>query len=193
MDESEKKIGLFFGSFNPIHLGHLAIANFALTQEEIHEVWFVVSPHNPIKNADELIPEDDRLEMVKQAIRGNERLNACDIEFSMPKPSYTWSTLDALSKLYPNEQFVPIIGADNYQCFDSWARNEYLLSNFTFLVYPRTGSTMEFPLKTGFKYLDAPIIDICSTEIRERSANGLEIDHLVHQTVINYIAEKGIF
>ena len=137
------KIGLFFGSFNPIHIGHTAIANYMVEYGPVEQVWFVVTPHNPLKKKKNLLDDYQRLELVNRAIDNDFRLRASNIEFSLPKPNYTIDTLVYLSEKYPKNEFFLMIGADNYVNLKKWKNWEILIKNYQFLVYPRPGFDLE--------------------------------------------------
>lgn len=158
--------GLFFGSFNPIHNGHLAIANYLLDKVYCDEVWFIVSPQNPFKQDASLLSEDLRLEMVNRAIATDSRLKACAVEFTMPKPSYTVDTLIKLSEIYPGRKFALIIGADNLTEFHLWKGYREILEHWPVLVYPRPGIDVSGINYKGAEMVNAPLSNISSTEIR---------------------------
>lgn len=180
----EKSVGLFFGSFNPIHNGHLAIANYLLEQGYCAEVWFIVSPCNPWKKNQELLDEQKRLEIVNAAIQGNGRMQASDIEFAMPRPSYTYQTLCALQTKYPHRHFQLIIGGDNLSRFHDWRNSEDILASFPILVYPRPGIPLPKELPASVTIVDAPLTDVSSTEIREKLKKGEDISSLVPATIL---------
>ena len=157
------KTGIFGGSFNPIHNGHIALAKAALEQCGLDEVWLMVSPQNPLKQETDLLADNLRYEMVQQALQGVDGIVASDYEFHLPKPSYTWNTLQHLSKDYPNRQFTLIIGGDNWAHFEHWRRWKDILRHYNVAVYPRDQYIGTF---------DAPLLDVSSTEIRQRIASG---------------------
>ncbi len=175
-------ITLFPGSFNPIHLGHIRLAEYMLTQPDVEEVWFLVSPNNPLKAANTLWDEQIRLRLVQAAIQGKERISASDFEFALPRPSYTANTLRALAEAYPNKQFALLIGEDNMQVFDKWREHEWIMAHYPIFVYPRSGcqtsvygdycpvSSVQHPASSkNFRQLvSAPLCSISSTQIRER-------------------------
>ena len=169
------KIGLYFGSFNPIHHGHLIIANHALQTTNLKEVWFVVSPQNPFKLAHSLLNERHRLQLVKTAIEEEKGLKACDVEFFLPKPSYTSNTIVYLKEKYPQHHFAILMGSDGFQNIDSWKNAAYLFENAEFYIYPRPG--FEFVEKKSVKtnVLDAPLLQISSTHIRDLIAEKKSI------------------
>ena len=184
-------IGLFLGSFNPIHNGHLGLAQYILTQPEVDEVWFVVSPNNPLKDRSTLLDEKLRLQLTELAVVGIAGLRACDIELSLPKPSYTVNTLRALSELYPQHRFTLIIGSDNMAIFDRWKDYRYILDNYPIVVYPRQGDDIT---KLSGKYPEmkvlagAPMFNISSTRIRLLYKNGESYRQLVPKTVYSALS-----
>ena len=177
----QPRIGIFGGSFNPIHVGHIAIARELLTLARLNEVWFLVSPLNPFKKAaTDLLDDDKRLLMAQRALRGEARLKASDYEFHLPKPSYTWNTLRHLKADYPDKQFVLIIGADNWLAFDRWARPDYILSHFDIAVYARPDCPIDAAsLPPRVHLYNMGLFDISSTLIRSRIREGLPVVGLV--------------
>lgn len=188
-------IGIFSGSFNPVHIGHLILANYIVEYSDIDEVWFVVSPHNPLKEIDKLSDENIRLEMVNRALAGYPKLKACDFEFSLPRPSYTITTLEALQKKYPEHDFTLIIGADNWSTFENWMEHDVILEKFPIMVYPRLGYRISIPnkLKTKVEAVDTPIIEISSTFIREALKAGKNIKSFLPEGVYEYIVENSLY
>jgi len=171
---------LYFGSFNPIHKGHIGLAEYMLLREDVDEVWLVLSPHNPLKEASGLWDEQKRLELVEKACRNNMKIKACTEEFLLPKPNYTIDTLKHLSGKYLEHRFSILIGADNYAIFDRWRAWEKIISNYRIYVYPRKGSErIEGRFDEMVWLEDAPLFDISSTEIRERMARGESVDDLI--------------
>ncbi|MGQ9847938.1 MAG: nicotinate (nicotinamide) nucleotide adenylyltransferase [Bacteroidales bacterium] len=190
----QKEIGLFFGSFNPIHHGHLMIANYFLCFAPFDEVWFVVSPQNPLKNKTTLASEYHRLEMVNLAIGDFERFRATDIEFNMPKPSYTIDTLIRLSDKYPHYRFSLIMGSDNLASFEKWKNYEIILRDYNIYVYPRKKfSDHPFKHYQQVKVVNAPQIEISSTFIREAIKNKLNIQFFLPEKVYRYILDCNIY
>jgi nicotinate-nucleotide adenylyltransferase len=186
------KITLYFGSFNPIHNGHLSIAQKVLQEKLSDELWLVVSPQNPLKEEETLWPEEDRLAMVKLAIEGKEGFKASDYEFHLPRPSYTYQTLLRLKQDFPQHTFKLLIGGDNLEAFDHWRDHLKILNEFGLIVYPRPGyKNEELIHHPNVTLLDAPLLDISSTEIRERLNQGLSLVPLVPQKVANYIQTKN--
>jgi nicotinate-nucleotide adenylyltransferase len=161
------KIGLFFGSFNPIHNGHLIIANHILNESGIDKVWFVVSPQNPFKNADSLLNNYDRLHLVRKAIENDPRMKASDIEFHLPKPSYTVTTLVYLKEKYPEHEFVLIIGSDSFQNLSKWKNFEIIVNNYRIIIYKRPGFEISNNIRAEILVMDAPLLEISATYIRE--------------------------
>ena len=174
------KVGIYGGSFNPIHNGHIALAEAFLRQAELDEVWFMVSPQNPLKANARLLDDEIRFKMVQKVLKHKRNLIACDYEFHLPKPSYTWDTLQRLSNDFPQHQFTLLIGSDNWTAFDRWYHHEDILQNYKIVIYPRLGDEIgKNELPDSVSLLNAEFINISSTEIRERIANGKSIDHLV--------------
>ncbi len=189
------KIGLLFGSFNPIHTGHLLIANYMVEYTELDKIWFVVSPQNPFKVNDELLDENLRLKMIEMAIADDNRFEACDIEFGMPKPNYTYLTLTTLAEKYSEHQFTPIIGGDNLQSFHLWKNYESILENYQLFVYRRAGFH-ENPLLANHKKIslyEVPLLNISSTYIRETLQAGKSIRYLVPKVVKEFIDEHHLY
>lgn len=188
------KIGLFFGSFNPIHIGHLAIANVMAETAGIDQVWFVVSPQSPFKKSKDLAHEFDRLDMVEAAIYDNPKLRATNIEFNMPKPSYTVDTLAYLSDKYPDNQFSLIIGEDNLRSFPKWKNHEVILAHYGLYVYPRpnTGQS-ELKDHLSVKWIKAPLFDISATFIRNLMQLNKSIKYLVPDAVIEVINNRKLY
>lgn len=174
------KVGIYGGSFNPIHNGHIALAEAFLRQAELDEVWFMVSPQNPLKANARLLDDKIRFKMVQKVLKHKRNLIACDYEFHLPKPSYTWDTLQRLSNDFPQHQFTLLIGSDNWTAFDRWYHHEDILQNYKIVIYPRLGDEIDKnELPNSVSLLNAEFINISSTEIRDRIANGKSIDHLV--------------
>lgn len=172
------RIVLYFGSFNPIHIGHLGLAQYVLDHTDCEELWFVVSPHNPLKQKGDLWDDDLRFRYVNEAIRSIPNVKAIDTEFRLPQPNYTVNTLRHLSQQYLDHQFTLLIGEDNYNIFDKWRDWQDILANYRIFVYPRhcgePSDRTKFPQMVWLD--DAPLFDISSTEIRERLRNGESVD-----------------
>nr|WP_315400280.1 nicotinate (nicotinamide) nucleotide adenylyltransferase [uncultured Sphingobacterium sp.] len=188
------KVGLFFGSFNPVHVGHLIIANYMANYTELDEVWFVVSPQNPFKKKESLGNMYDRLEMVNLAIEETENLKASSIEFSLPQPSYTIDTLTYLAEKYPTHEFVLIMGEDILETFSKWKNHDIILRDYHIYVYPRpgyNGGTMkEHPSIT---LTQTPMMELSSTFLRKAVKEGSNIKFYTPDKVIEFIEKKGLY
>lgn len=174
------RTGIFGGSFNPIHNGHIILARQLKERAGLDEVWLMVSPQNPLKQHAGLLADEARMEMARKAVEGEAGIVASDYEMQLPRPSYTWNTLQALSRDYPDREFVLMIGGDNWELFDRWYRAEDIRRHYEIVVYTRT------PGDPGF-------IDISSTEIRRRIREGLSFEDLVPKSVADIIKEKGYY
>jgi nicotinate-nucleotide adenylyltransferase len=188
------KIGLFFGSFNPIHVGHLIIGNTMAETTDLNEVWYVVSPQNPFKKNQSLLHEFDRYDMVAAAIADNPAFRVSDIEFNLPKPSYTIDTLTYLSDKYPQHAFVLIIGEDNLDQFTNWKNHEQILAQYELYVYPRPDSSDNVLRKhPKVKLVDAPLLEISATYIRSLASKGKSIRYLVSKEVEELILSRKYY
>ncbi len=187
------KIALFFGSFNPIHIGHLIIANYIAETQNVDKVWLVVSPHNPLKEKSSLLNEYDRLYLVNLAIDGNQKLEASNIEFFLPKPSYTIDTLTYLKEKFPQHQFSLIMGGDNLASISKWKNYELILKNHLIYLYNRPGHTVTEKEMSHIKELNVPHLEISSSFIRESIANGISMKYFLPDAVEKYITEMNIF
>jgi nicotinate-nucleotide adenylyltransferase len=188
------KIGLFFGSFNPIHIGHLAIANYMLEFSELEKIWFVVSPHNPLKKKETLLPDIQRLRMVREAIGDFAKFKASDIEFKLPQPSYTINTLAYLEEKFPNDEFALIMGTDNLTTLDKWKNFDQILDRYKIYTYPRPGSDGgKFASHKNVTITKAPLMEISSTMIREAIKNKKDIRFLLPEAVQIYIKEMHFY
>jgi len=186
-------IGLYFGSFNPIHIGHLIIANHILNEQNLSRIWFIVSPLNPFKHSDSLMNEYERFHLVQKAIEHDPRLKALDIEFSLPKPSYTVHTLAYLSEKYPEHSFSIIMGSDGFQNLDKWKNAEVIVENYPIIIYKRPGFDITNTLNAKITTLNAPLLEISSTHIRDLIKSGKSIKYLVPGSVEEEILASGFF
>ena len=188
---SRPRIGLLFGSFNPVHIGHLILAEHFATRTDLAEVWLVVSPHSPFKVATDLLPDAERLRLVELAIAGNRRLRAEGIELSLPRPSYTIATLDALRLCHPSHDFVLLMGGDNLPSLPRWQESARLLAEVDIYVYPRAGTAIPdlapFP---RVQIMTAPLLDISATYIRENLRTGRSIRYLVPDVVATVLQKE---
>ncbi len=189
-----KKVGLFFGSFNPIHSGHMIIAGYMLHFTDLDDVWLVISPHNPLKEKKSLLADNHRYAMVQIAIEDNPRLRASNIEFKLAQPSYTIDTLVRLEEKHPDHQFVLIAGTDIFPTFHKWKNYEILLENYKFYIYRRPGyEAGEYALHPHVHIFDAPMMEISSSFIREAIAEGRDIRYFVPEKVYQYMKEMHFY
>lgn len=187
------KIALYFGSFNPVHNGHLIIANHVLEHSDVEQVWFIVSPQNPFKQTNNLLNEYHRLHLVNRAIEGEKNLKASNIEFTLPKPSYTINTLAYLQEKYPEHQFVILMGSDGFQNIHKWKNADIILKNYPLYIYKRPGFEITDTHDAKLKILDAPLLQISATHIRELIKNGKSIRYLVPDVVMEEIIKGGYY
>ncbi len=191
---THKKTGLLFGSFNPIHVGHLILANYMAQFTDLNEVWFVVSPQNPLKDKKSLLADYHRLALVRLAVENHPHLGVSDIEFKMPIPSYTIDTLTYLSEKYPDRQFVPISGTDVFQHFDKWKNYEELLKQYPFYVYPRPGFDMgSYADHPAITLWEAPQMEISSSFIRRGIRLKKDMSFWMPHEVYQYILEMHFY
>ena len=189
------KIGIFGGSFNPIHYGHLRLAEWIVKAGYVDRVWLMVSPHNPLKVQGGLMPESLRYEIAREACATVEGVDACDFEFHLERPTYTWCTLEALREAYPLHEFALVIGEDNWMLFEKWARYSEILATTELLVYPRGADAQEGPVHLldaakGVRFMHgAPLFPYSSTEVRERLKAGLDVDDMVPRVVAERLKE----
>lgn len=201
-------IGLYFGTFNPIHVGHLVIANFVAEYTEIDQVWMVVTPQNPLKVKSSLLPDYHRLALVNEAIKDNPNLKASDVEFKLPQPNYTSTTLAHLKEKYPDYTFSLIMGEDNLRTFHKWFNFEHLLENYRFYVYPRVLTFQEEEEvneigqqpENGFHEHpniiicdDAPVMKVSSSFIRQAIKEGKDVRYLLTEPVFKYVDEMNFY
>ncbi|MDB4583858.1 nicotinate (nicotinamide) nucleotide adenylyltransferase [Draconibacterium sp.] len=189
------KIALYFGSYNPIHIGHLAIANYIVEFTEIDQLWFVVSPQNPFKKKANLLDDYQRLEMAYRAVEGDDRLRASNIEFSLPKPSYTIDTLAYLKDQHPNYHFKILMGSDNLENFHKWKNYDTIVENFGVVVYPRPGfdkTKIQFHKNISIAE-NAPLMEISSSFIRNAIQKGKDVRHFIPQKSWEYLDEMNFY
>ena len=190
------KIGIFGGSFNPIHSGHAIIAHHIITSGAVDRLWLMVSPVNPLKaDHERQVADTDRLRMAEMVTRPLENVETSAFEFTMPKPSYTIDTLNALQAKFPDDELYLVIGADNWTVFDRWRNSEEILAKYHVLIYPRLGHDVVIPeaLRDRVTLVNAPIIELSSTTVRERLAHGLSVRYYVPDEVLGYIERKGLY
>jgi len=187
------KIGLYFGSFNPVHAGHLIIASHILNETDIEKVWLVVSPQNPFKQEHALLNEYHRLHLVKLATEADNRIKASDIEFNLPKPSYTINTLTWLHEKYPEHEFCIIMGADSFQNLGKWKNAALIIRDYEIYVYPRPGFPVENTIGARLHIVDAPLLQLSATHIRKKVAEGKSIRYMVPDVVLDEIEKGGYY
>lgn len=199
----KKRIGLYFGTFNPIHVGHLIIANHMVQYAELDQVWFVVSPQNPLKQKASMLADYHRLALVRIAIEDNQKLSASNIEFSLPTPSYTSHTLAALSDQYPESKFSLIMGEDNLNTFPKWKNHEQILEHHRLLVYPRVEADEDLSVRSEaqsplvshpqVQLINAPLMKISASFIRKSIATGKSVEYLLTEPVLKYVEEMNFY
>ncbi len=187
------KIGLYFGSFNPVHVGHLIIANHILNETELEKIWFIVSPQNPFKEGSNLLNEYHRLELVRLATEDDLRIKASDIEFSLPKPSYTSATLAYLSEKYPEHEFCIVMGSDSFSNLPKWKNAEWIMKNYPVYVYVRPGFPVEKTNGVRCTILEAPLLQLSATHIRNYIREGKSVRYMIPDKVLDEIAKGGYY
>lgn len=187
------KIGLFFGSFNPVHVGHLIIANHILNETDLERVWFIVSPQNPFKQSSTLLNEYDRLHLLRLATEDDLRVRVLDIEFNLPKPSYTATTLVHLEEKYQGNEYTIIMGSDGFQNLNKWKNAEMIIRNYPICIYLRPGFEVTETFGAKVEILKAPFLEISSTSIRQNIREGKSIRYLVPEKVLNEIELGGYY
>lgn len=192
-----KKVGLFFGSFNPIHIGHLILANYIIENTDMDELWFVVSPQNPFKDKKSLLKDHNRLDMVQLAVKNYPKLRASNVEFSLPIPSYTIDTLAYLHEKYPEYSFSLIMGEDNLKGLKKWKNSETLIKNYQIIVYPRIATEGEKPAENveheNISIVKAPIIELSATEIRKMIKEGKNVRPMLPPEVFEYLDGSNFY
>ena len=186
-------IGLYFGSFNPVHTAHLIIANYILNETDIERIWFVVSPQNPFKTGQSLLNEYQRLFLVRIATEHDQRIRPSDIEFNLPKPSYTVNTLAYLHEKFPEHEFCIIMGADSFQNLHKWKNYEVIVKNYDIYVYPRPGFETENPLQAKLHKVNAPLLQLSATDIRNKIAEGKSVRYMGPDVVLEEIEKGGYY
>lgn len=181
------------GSFNPVHIGHLMLAQYVREWGYVDKVWLTLSPQNPLKNTADMMPDMKRLAMLNKSTKDTPGIETCDIELSMPRPSYTVDTLDTLSRRYPLKKFKLIIGSDNWEVFRKWKDWERILDNYSVLVYPRLGHPVPDTPVDGMEVIDAPVIDISSTFVRDAIMKGRDMSFFLPQGVYKYIIDNKLY
>jgi nicotinate-nucleotide adenylyltransferase len=187
------KTGLFFGSFNPIHIGHLIIVNHLLNNTDLKKIWFIVSPQNPFKEATSLLNEYHRLHLLKLATEDDPRLKVSDIEFTLPRPSYTSTTLVHLEEKYPGHEFCIIMGSDSFRNLHKWKNYEAITRNYQIYIYNRQGFDVENHINANITVMDAPLLQISATEIRNLVREKKSIRYLVPDKVLEEIERGGYY
>lgn len=186
--------GIYGGSFNPIHNGHIFLAKKMLEQLGLDEIWFVVSPQNPLKRSEVLLNDEKRLELVRLALKDETNMIVSDYEFHMPKPSYMWNTLESMSLNYPDRSFILLIGADNWQHFDKWYKHDEILNKYKIAIYPRKDCYInDEALPDNVKVINTQLINISSTQIRDCIRRKEQFETLVPSEVADYIAKEGLY
>lgn len=190
-----RKIGIFGGSFNPIHVGHAIIANHVIQHTALDQLWLMVAPENPFKQGQRLAPDTDRLRMTEMVTRRLEHVTTSAFEFQLPKPSYTIDTLQALQKRFPEDEFFLVVGADNWVAWERWKSHDEIVKNYHVLIYPRLGYDVKIPdeISDRVMLIDAPVIEVSSTEIRDAVANHQSISFYVTDEVERYIHNNKIY
>lgn len=192
--DTKQVIGILGGSYNPVHIGHMMLASYLAQWGYVDQVWLTLSPRNPLKKEPGvLLPDLKRLTMLNIALKGATKLDVCDIELTMPTPSYTVNTLNLLASRYPNKRFKLIVGSDNWAIFDRWKEAQYILDTYGVIVYPRPGYPVVDKHIDGMEFVDAPMVNISSTFIRNSIAKGRDMDYFLPNGVYKYIVEHKLY
>ena len=192
-DQQKEIVGILGGSFNPVHLGHMMLAQYLTQWKYVDKVWLTLSPLNPLKEAAGLIPDMKRLAMITLATKGAIDIETCDIELSMPRPSYTIDTLDLLSKRHKNKRFKLVIGSDNWRIFDKGRDHERILDEYGVLVYPRPGYPIDSVYVDGMEVVDAPTVNLSSTFVRDAIIRGKDVSYFLPSGVYKYIRDNRLY
>ncbi len=186
---------LYFGSFNPVHIGHTALANYVVETLNYNELWFVVSPHNPLKKSIDLAPVKNRVEMLKISINDYSKFKVCDVELNMPTPSYTYKSLKKITELYPDYKFTVLMGSDSYLNLNKWVNYKDIINNYAIIVYPRPGYILKANdlYNYNHKIVEAPVFDISSSLIRNNLNKKLDIRFLMPDNIFNYIKKNNLY
>jgi len=187
------KIGLYFGSFNPIHVGHLIIANYLLNETGLKKIWLIVSPQNPLKKNNSLLNEHDRLHLARLSVETDTRIMVSDIEFTLPRPSYTIQTLIYLHEKYPNQEFSLIMGSDSFKNLNKWKNHEKIIKGYQIYIYKRDGFDIDNSISANIEIVNAPILQISATYIRELIKAGKSIRYLVPENVREEIESRRLY
>lgn len=188
-----KIVGIFGGSFNPVHKGHVMLAQFLSRSQYLDEVWLTLSPQNPFKESNDLLDDNHRLAMLHIATEGVEGVGVCDIELSMPRPSYTINTLAKLSQQYPENEFRLVIGGDNWNLFDRWKDYQRIIDEYGVVVYPRPGYELKPIRDKNVVIVEAPLADVSSTVIRDEIVTGKDVSDMLHKGVWDYIKKNNLY
>jgi nicotinate-nucleotide adenylyltransferase len=189
------KVGLFFGTYNPVHVGHMVIANYMVEYTDLDQIWMVVTPQNPFKQKQSMLKDYDRLHLVRLAIGDDPKLKASDIEFKLPQPNYTATTLVYLKEKFPEMDFALIMGADNLNHFHKWKNHDEIIKNYDLYVYPRMESNEGGELRHHYKvsYVEAPVMKISSSFIRKAIEEGKNVSHYMPNDVAKYVDEMSFY
>ncbi len=194
MDGTKKElVGVLGGSFNPVHMGHMMLASYLTQWGYVDKVWMMLSPLNPLKEGRTMLPDLKRMAMINLATHNATDIDSCDIELSMPRPSYTIDTLDLLSKRHPTKKFKLIIGSDNWRIFDRWREHQRILDEYGVIVYPRSGYPIDSVYVDGMEVVDAPMVNISSTFIRDAIARGKDMNFFLPPGVFKYIRDNRFY
>ena len=189
------KIGLFFGTFNPVHIGHMVIANYMVEYTDLEQIWMVVTPQNPFKQKESMLKDYDRLHLVRLAIGDDNRIKGSDAEFGLPQPNYTSTTLAYLKEKHPENEFALIMGADNLNHFHKWKNHDVILENHDLYVYPRLEANDGGEYRKHYKvnYVDAPVMKVSSSFIRKALAEGKNVNFYMPSNVAKYVDEMNLY